>query len=47
MDEEKEVIGMTDKQFLNHLHEILAIAEKSKDLADFIKELKALINKYT
>ena len=47
MNEEREVIGMTDKQFLNHLHEILAIAEKSKDLAEFIEELKKLIDKYT
>ena len=47
MNEEREVIGMTDKQFLNHIYEILAIAEKSKDLAEFIEELKQRIDKYT
>ena len=46
MNEEREVHGMTDKQFLNHLNEILAIAEKSKDLDEFVKELKQRIDEY-
>ena len=43
-DGERE--AMTDKQFLNHLVEILTIAEKSKSLEEFKKALQEMISSY-
>lgn len=44
---EKENQGMTDRQFLNHLRELLAIAERSETLEEFKNELQQLIEQYT
>ena len=41
-----EVIGMTDKEFKNHLLEMLLIAESSKDLQEFISKLKLVLENY-
>ena len=38
--------SMTDKQYLNHLYEILTIAKKSNSLDDFINEFQTMISKY-
>ena len=43
---EREVLGMTDREFLNHLYEILTIANKCKDLDEFKKDLQSLIDNY-
>ena len=44
---EKENQGMTDRQFLNHLRELLAVAERSAPLEEFKNELRKLIEQYT
>lgn len=44
---EKENQGMTDRQFLNHLRELLAVAERSATLEEFKNELRQLIEQYT
>lgn len=39
--------GMTDKQFLHHLKELLALAKRSNNLDEFIAELEKLIATYS
>ncbi len=43
---ESEADGMTDKQFLNHLCELLELAKRSENLQEFIKTLEKLIAEY-
>ena len=43
---DKEGNGMTDRQFLNHLEEILEIAKSCQDIKEFIHKLENLIEKY-
>ena len=43
---DKEGNGMTDRQFLNHLEEILEIAKSCQDIKELIKKLESLIEKY-
>ena len=43
MFEEENVQGMTDLQFLDHLRDLLIIAEKCKDLDEFKEFLKTKI----
>lgn len=38
--------GMTDRQFVHHLRELLAIAKSCKDLQEFIHKLEELISSY-
>ena len=45
-NEESEVCGMTDREYLDRLKDLLRIAETSKDLADFIEFLKKKIDSY-
>ena len=46
MESGKGFEGMTDKQFLNHLREIMKIAEQSANLEEFKKALAELIENY-
>ena len=43
MDELKEVVGMTDKQFQTTLEQILLYAEKAEDKQEIIEYLQQLI----
>ena len=43
---EKEQNGMTDRQFLHHLKEILEVALGCRTLRQFIKKLRRLIEQY-
>ncbi len=43
---ESEVNGMTDKQFLHHLIELLEVAKSSANLGEFIKKLENMISQY-
>lgn len=43
MDELKEVVGMTDKQFQTTLEQILLYAEKAEDKQEIIEYLQKLI----
>ena len=47
MESGKGFEGMTDKQFLNHLREIMKIAEQSANLEEFKKALAELIENYS
>ena len=38
--------GMTDRQFLHHLRELLEVAKSCKDLSEFTKKLEDLISSY-
>ena len=46
MNEEREVHGMTERQYLDKLKDMLKVAEKSKDLAEFVEYLKHKIDTY-
>ena len=46
LNTDKEGNGMTDRQFLNHLEEILEIAKSCQDIKEFIHKLENLIEKY-
>ena len=46
MNEEREVHGMTDRQYLDKLKDLLKVAEQSKDLAEFIEYLEQKIDTY-
>lgn len=46
MNEEREVHGMTDRQYLDKLKDLQKVAEQSKDLAEFIEYLKQKIDTY-
>lgn len=43
MDEMKEVVGMTDKQFQTTLEQILLYAEKAENKQEIIEYLQKLI----
>ena len=43
MDEMKEVVGMTDKQFQTALEQILLYAEKAENKQEIIEYLQKLI----
>ena len=46
VDKEREVYEMTDRQYLDKLKDMLKVAEKSKDLAEFVEYLKQKIDTY-
>lgn len=46
VNEEREVHGMTDRQYLDKLKDLLKVAEQSKDLAEFIEYLEQKIDTY-
>ena len=46
MENKKGSHEMTDKQFKNHLRELLALAKKCENLEEFIKSLEESIKNY-
>lgn len=38
--------GMTDRQFLHHLRELLTVAKSCKTLEEFIEKLEEMISSY-